>query len=722
MSNIGGNPANINSLWTVRACVAAATCYGVGDLINSVECQTGLVTTNRIQASLPQDIYAKFVRNCTTCAITQQNYIDYYYGQLTAINSANLPSSSAVVKAFWAAITAWAATGDTVPYKNFNDWLLFSSAPSTTTTVAEPPVPTYTQINWNPNPVPPSGAKSETFVSGTITKIIAIPTASTTVVIVNATITLAPGGTPVNGVISPGITLPGAVTPTWNPNIIPPKSVPSITFTAPARSWTTVVAVPTSSNSPPSNVTGPPGDNNDDGNDWWLLLFGALIGGLLPKDVGIPGGVTPKAAQPPDWTGGGWVDPDPTSSSDPGNQSQSASKSASKSQSSTSTCPKPTPTYSLSDDSENSDWDFLGSDPDRRRRTDARFKWTREVEYNDTSSNKETRWEADLERRDNRHIAVNTCGIKVTNSRTVSLVAGDYYSIGLKVPIGTGSNLGVTQVNSRPVGNGGGSVAQEHVFELGYIDQFFSAAISAGITCNWIQASVFSATRRDGSNLGTSLLNAIDDTNNMVWVDRPLNQAKSNVVNGNKKSATNPPQKENIDSIKSFVSVNLIQDVEYFARNLAALGTYFGSTAAVFQATALRVQNLLAEVTPISNDAQLPVEFNEWLRNLIADYPLGCTQRAGFTYNYYTARMQAVSQLTNPLTPIPACAPLFSSGLNVHTFTWQNLIPPAPTLPRCDIPGTTGQISLGQNAQGAYIFEIGAFRIMGSGNTVRIVG
>ncbi|KAJ7861737.1 hypothetical protein B0H14DRAFT_2349924 [Mycena olivaceomarginata] len=81
-------------------------------------------------------IYAGIVGSCAFasggCPITQQNYIDFYYGELTAVNSNNFPSSTAVVIALWNAIVAWAATGSTVPYLNFNDWLHFSSFPSTT--------------------------------------------------------------------------------------------------------------------------------------------------------------------------------------------------------------------------------------------------------------------------------------------------------------------------------------------------------------------------------------------------------------------------------------------------------------------------------------------------------------------------------------------------------------------------------------------------------------
>ncbi|KAK6995928.1 chitin synthase [Favolaschia claudopus] len=688
------NAGNVNTLWSIKSCVAAATCYGVGDLITSVECQTGFVVTNSAQAALPSSIYNGIVMGCTSCAITQQNYIDFYYGQLTAVNSANFPSSIDVVKAFWSAITTWAATGSTVPYMNFNDWLHFSSFPVTTTTTTTP-VTTFTQITWNPNPAPTSGAVSETFVTSTITVIIAIPTATTSVVVGGISITLAPGGTPINNPLPPGITIPGATTPTWNPNIIPPTSVPSVTFTAPP-SFTTIVAVPTASNSPPKNITGPPGDKNSDGDNWWLLVFPGVIDGLLPADIGIPGGVKPTAAPPPDWTGV-WTDPDPTSTST--HNSASASSSAS---SSSSSCPQPTAAYSLSDDDENSDWEDLGSDPDRRRSnimTNVARAGGRSMAFTDCEINKAN-------------------GNLVTNPITVDLKAGTYYTIGTKAAGGIGIALNPIVVNDRPVGNGGGTVAQEHVFEIGYIGQFFKSIKNQGVSCAWIVNNVYDQDGWDGRKWALSLLQEIDQVPNMVWVDKAMNQAKSNVVNQNKATAADPPQMANIKKISDFTttsSVNLIQDIEYFIRNLAAVGTYFGHTAAIFQATALRVQNCLAQITPNTPDVNLPVAFNVWLRTLIQTYPLGCTSRATNSFNYYHNRMTTVAnQLNNGV--VPQCFPLFPVAINPTTFTWQNLVPPPPNLPTCNIPGTEGILQLGVNPNGAAEKGVDTYRVMGAGH------
>ncbi|KAK7013723.1 chitin synthase, partial [Favolaschia claudopus] len=697
------NAGNVNTLWSIKSCVAAATCYGVGDLITSVECQTGFVVTNSAQAALPTSvsIYNGIVMGCTSCAITQQNYIDFYYGQLTAVNSANFPSSIDVVKAFWSAITTWAATGSTKLIRSLDPNII---PPTSTTTT---PVIPYTQITWNPNPAPTSGAVSETFVKSPTTVIIAIPTATTSVVVGGTSIKLAPGGTPINSPLPPDISIPGATTPIWNPNIIPPTSVPSVTFTAPP-SFTTIVAVPTASNSPPKNITGPPGDKNSDGDNWWLLVFPGVIDGLLPADIGIPGGVKPTAAPPPDWTGV-WTDPDPTSTST--HNSASASSSAS---SSSSSCPQPTAAYSLSDDDENSDWEDLGSDPDRRRRNImtnvARAGAVMLVElinpqtamaFTDCEINKE-------------HDNV------VTNPNTVKLKAGTYYTIGPKAAGGIGIALNPIVVNGRPTGGGPKSVAQEHVFEIGYIGQFFKSIKNQGVSCTWIVNNVYDQDGWDGRKWALSLLQEIDQIPNMVWVDTAMNQgkhSKSNVVNQNKATATDPPQRENIEKISDFTttsSVNVIQDMEYFIRNLAALGSYFDNTAATFQATALRVQNRLAQITPNTPDVNLPVAFNAWLRTLIQTYPLGCTSRATNSFNYYDAQMTTVAnQLNNGV--VPQCFPLFQVGINPTTFTWQNLVPPPSNLPTCNIPGTEGILQLGVNPDGGAEKGAATYRVMGAG-------
>jgi len=141
---IGVNAASKSSIWHNRSCVSAATCFGVGNLEQSLACQLNTAVTNPEQASLDYTIYAAIVGDCAYasggCPITQQNFIDFYYGSLTAISSGTYPSSPNTVIAWYQSIAAWTATGNTVPYTNFNDWLHYSSYPvppvsSSTTTV-----------------------------------------------------------------------------------------------------------------------------------------------------------------------------------------------------------------------------------------------------------------------------------------------------------------------------------------------------------------------------------------------------------------------------------------------------------------------------------------------------------------------------------------------------------------------------------------------------------
>ncbi|KAF8487930.1 hypothetical protein JB92DRAFT_1461889 [Gautieria morchelliformis] len=131
--------ANINNSWSIRSCVAAATCYGGGNLIGAVCCQTGLCPHPTHELSLDYvNVYAPIVGSCAFasggCPITQKKYIDFYYGSISAINSTIFPVSSSIVIALWSSIVSWTgfcgsncSTGS-VPYLNFNDWLHLSSS------------------------------------------------------------------------------------------------------------------------------------------------------------------------------------------------------------------------------------------------------------------------------------------------------------------------------------------------------------------------------------------------------------------------------------------------------------------------------------------------------------------------------------------------------------------------------------------------------------------
>ncbi|KAK7457860.1 hypothetical protein VKT23_010204 [Stygiomarasmius scandens] len=126
--------ANTTDIWGVKSCVAAATCQGVTPLIEMVQCTPGGegVPEASQTESLDYNIYAGIVGDCAWqeggCPITQQNYIDFVYGTLSEIGTSTWPDVNNVIANWWVPIKDWTATGETVPYLNFNDWLRFSNS------------------------------------------------------------------------------------------------------------------------------------------------------------------------------------------------------------------------------------------------------------------------------------------------------------------------------------------------------------------------------------------------------------------------------------------------------------------------------------------------------------------------------------------------------------------------------------------------------------------
>lgn len=168
-------------IWAEAVCVAAATCDGVNGLTTLAKCyDTDIAALDRmpdldydVRSSLAfllcnfhlgnvcgfdyditLQIYADIVGDCAgqdgECSITQQNYIDFFNDQLSALNTTTqLPeyvlyavlfslshllvlmylcyfSDTEVVEKFWQPMLEWANSGDSIPYTNFNDWLHYS--------------------------------------------------------------------------------------------------------------------------------------------------------------------------------------------------------------------------------------------------------------------------------------------------------------------------------------------------------------------------------------------------------------------------------------------------------------------------------------------------------------------------------------------------------------------------------------------------------------------
>ncbi len=77
-------------------------------------------------------IYAEIVGDCAWqaggCPVTQQNFIDFVYGTLSALGKGNWPSSVNVLLESWNQELGWTLTCDTIPYTNLNDFLHYYHA------------------------------------------------------------------------------------------------------------------------------------------------------------------------------------------------------------------------------------------------------------------------------------------------------------------------------------------------------------------------------------------------------------------------------------------------------------------------------------------------------------------------------------------------------------------------------------------------------------------
>ncbi|KAK0447447.1 uncharacterized protein EV420DRAFT_1339255 [Desarmillaria tabescens] len=124
ISNLNGT----EDLWSKNSCVTAATCQGTYPVVKLAQCYDSNIGNASDIPHLNYNIYANIVGDCAWqeggCPITFQNYIDWFYGALTAIDSTVWPSDVEFVRTnWWNYILDWTLTGDTLPYTNFDDWL-----------------------------------------------------------------------------------------------------------------------------------------------------------------------------------------------------------------------------------------------------------------------------------------------------------------------------------------------------------------------------------------------------------------------------------------------------------------------------------------------------------------------------------------------------------------------------------------------------------------------
>ncbi|KAJ3506174.1 hypothetical protein NLJ89_g7013 [Agrocybe chaxingu] len=718
------NDGNRNNLWGIRSCVLAATCYGVGDLISSVRCQTGFTITNADQGSLDYNIYAAAVGDCAWapggCPVTQQNFIDWYYTTLSLINTSSWPSSVDVVIGYWSAIRSWTATGDTVPYVNLNDWYHFSSFPTTPPTTTTN-VPVYTPIAWNPNPIPPVTAVSQTFVAAGTTVVIPKPTTVTvTVTVAGSTLTVAPGGQVV-GTVPTGVSQPEALPPVWNNNPIIPTTTGSATFIS--GTWTSIVAVPTSTDTPVT-VNGPPDDgDDDDSNDSWLLVLLALllgggvgIVGSVPATVAVIGAVLPAPVPPPGWPedgpwvppvvppppgGNGPTEPDPDDPDDDDGPDDPD------------VCYWTLPPFDSPYDGES------GPDPDEDE--DEVFARRAILDYGNygNSTNTTTTFPRLFRRADTRKIRLGSCNEDPEEKSPQSLLVSTWYSINnpaVNPPVATSNTALYTTVNARHT-SGDGRV-KEHLFEFQYIAEFFREEFPNNADCTWLKTDVWDVDPDGNGPLRTQMITTIDQRSNMVWADRALNRAKSYVVNNDRPLASLPPFDKEIKAIANLQPGNPASrknagEVQILIRAFGGLAQYFNLNAAELRNTGARVQRLLALVTPTAPlYPPLDTRFNNFLSRTYGLYTARTTSRGINMLNAFNGRLDTLlAQASNtnppPTVPpvVPQCWPVYHDQGIVgrilgSSINAQALVPAPIPHPPCNTAGETGSFILFDDANG----------------------
>jgi hypothetical protein len=151
------NPS-LSNVFAIESCLFGASCFGgqrpvddfLASLYSSLNGQ-GTTPTSVSLARVPTSVFN--VISGGGNAITQQNFIDGYYGQLAASNGP-YPISSSIVISYFDRLATWTGFcpgGPGIPYQNYADYYEFSAsvsssacgaATSSSTTSSTTPAPT----------------------------------------------------------------------------------------------------------------------------------------------------------------------------------------------------------------------------------------------------------------------------------------------------------------------------------------------------------------------------------------------------------------------------------------------------------------------------------------------------------------------------------------------------------------------------------------------------
>ncbi|KAH9896052.1 hypothetical protein C8Q73DRAFT_665065 [Cubamyces lactineus] len=151
------------SFWSDNVCTAAATCAGMGTVLNAACCAGTCRQPLDITSLDYNNVYAPIVGDCAYqtggCPLTWQPFVDWFYNTIQGTGTNLWPESGDYVLDWWAQIAMWTGfcTGDNctdsaIPYTNLDDWFHYSSA----VVVTSPGTPEYAPLpstnltkNWD---------------------------------------------------------------------------------------------------------------------------------------------------------------------------------------------------------------------------------------------------------------------------------------------------------------------------------------------------------------------------------------------------------------------------------------------------------------------------------------------------------------------------------------------------------------------------------------------
>ncbi|TBU25013.1 hypothetical protein BD311DRAFT_670462 [Dichomitus squalens] len=168
VTGIASGQVSSTAFWSDRTCTAAATCAGIGAVLDAACCAGTCHQPTDISSLDYSNIYFGMVGDCAFqpggCSLTWQPFVDWFYNTIQATDTNIYPDDGDLVLGWWADIATWTdfCEGDScadsaIPYTNFNDWFHFSSAVSITTPGTPqyvPPLSTDRDLNeddWSPD-------------------------------------------------------------------------------------------------------------------------------------------------------------------------------------------------------------------------------------------------------------------------------------------------------------------------------------------------------------------------------------------------------------------------------------------------------------------------------------------------------------------------------------------------------------------------------------------